>query len=42
VERPSLGARNPNPVAKMEAVFTSYWESRDFAPYNAVEFGRHT
>ena len=25
--------RNPDAVAKMAAVFTSYWESRDFAPY---------
>ena len=35
-------ARNPDAVAKMEAVFTSYWESRDFAPYDAAEFERRT
>ena len=29
-------ARNPDAVAKMAAVFTSYWESRDFAPYDAA------
>jgi superfamily II DNA or RNA helicase/HKD family nuclease len=34
-------ARNPDAVAKMAAVFTSYWESRDFAPY-ASEFDRRT
>jgi superfamily II DNA or RNA helicase len=33
-------ARNPDAVAKMAAVFTSYWESRDFAPYDAAEFER--
>ena len=26
----------------MAAVFTSYWESRDFAPYDAAEFRRRT
>jgi len=35
-------ARNPDAVAKMAAVFTSYWESRDFAPYEAEEFIRRT
>jgi len=35
-------ARNPDAVAKMAAVFTSYWESRDFAPYDAQEFTRRT
>lgn len=35
-------ARNPDAVAKMAAVFTSYWESRDFAPYDAEEFGRRS
>jgi superfamily II DNA or RNA helicase/HKD family nuclease len=35
-------ARNPDAVAKMAAVFTSYWQSRDFAPYNAAEFGRRS
>ncbi len=28
-------ARNPDAVAKMAAVFTSYWESRDFTAYDA-------
>jgi superfamily II DNA or RNA helicase/HKD family nuclease len=36
------GARNPDAVAKMEAVFTSYWESGDFAPYEAAEFAQRT
>ena len=35
-------ARNPDAVAKMAAVFTSYWESRDFAPYDPEEFRRRT
>ena len=35
-------ARNPDAVAKMAAVFASYWESRDFAPYDAAEFERRT
>jgi superfamily II DNA or RNA helicase/HKD family nuclease len=35
-------ARNPDAVAKMAAVFTSYWESRDFAAYDAAEFARRT
>jgi len=35
-------ARNPDAVAKMTAVFTSYWESRDFAAYHAAEFARRT
>jgi superfamily II DNA or RNA helicase len=35
-------ARNPDAVAKMAAVFTSYWESRDFASYDATEFERRT
>ena len=30
--------RNPDAVAKMAAVFTSYWESRDFVPYDPAEF----
>ncbi len=34
--------RNPDAVAKMTAVFTSYWESRDFASYDAAEFRRRT
>ena len=32
------GARNPDAVAKMAAVFTSYWASRDFVVYDAEEF----
>jgi superfamily II DNA or RNA helicase/HKD family nuclease len=36
------GARNPDAVAKMAAVFTSYWESRDFAGYEPAEFARLT
>jgi HKD family nuclease len=35
-------ARNPDALAKMDAVFTSYWESTDFAPYDAAEFERRT
>jgi len=35
-------ARNPDAVAKMAAVFTSYWASRDFAPYDAAEFAQRT
>lgn len=35
-------ARNPDAVAKMAAVFTSYWESRDFVRYDTAEFERHT
>jgi superfamily II DNA or RNA helicase len=34
--------RNPDAVAKMAAVFTSYWESRDFTAYEAAEFARRT
>jgi superfamily II DNA or RNA helicase len=33
-------ARNPDAVAKMMAVFTSYWESRDFVAYESTEFAR--
>ncbi|MDQ6726937.1 MAG: DUF3427 domain-containing protein [Actinomycetota bacterium] len=36
------GARNPDAVAKMAAVFTSYWASSDFVPYDAEEFRRRT
>jgi superfamily II DNA or RNA helicase len=36
------GARNPDAIAKMAAVFTSYWASRDFVPYDADEFQRRT
>ncbi|MDQ6839711.1 MAG: DUF3427 domain-containing protein [Actinomycetota bacterium] len=31
-------ARNPDVVAKMAAVFDSYWEGREFATYDPVEF----
>jgi superfamily II DNA or RNA helicase len=34
--------RNPDAVAKMAAVFTSYWQSKDFAVYDAKEFTRQT
>jgi len=34
--------RNPDAVAKMAAVVTSYWESKDFAAYDAAEFARQT
>jgi HKD family nuclease len=34
--------RNPDAVAKMVAVFTSYWESRDFSAYDSEEFSRRT
>ena len=36
------GARNPDAVAKMGAVFASYWASRDFVAYDADEFARRT
>jgi superfamily II DNA or RNA helicase len=36
------GVRNPDAVAKMAAVFTSYWESRDFAAYDSAEFVQRT
>jgi HKD family nuclease len=32
------GLRNPDVVAKMAAVFESYWESGDFLPYDPVVF----
>jgi superfamily II DNA or RNA helicase len=32
------GVRNPDALAKIAAVFTSYWESRDFVPYDTEEF----
>jgi HKD family nuclease len=35
-------ARNPDAVAKMAAVFTSYWEGTDFVFYDAAEFRRQT
>jgi superfamily II DNA or RNA helicase len=34
--------RNPDAVAKMAAVFASYWESADFTIYDAREFARRT
>ncbi|MEZ5102160.1 MAG: DUF3427 domain-containing protein [Thermoleophilia bacterium] len=36
------GARNPDVVAKMAAVFEAYWESADFVPYEPGEFARRT
>ena len=35
-------ARNPDAVAKIAAVFESYWASRDFVPYDPDEFRRRT
>ncbi|MGK4005353.1 DUF3427 domain-containing protein [Sorangium sp. So ce1036] len=32
------GARNPDVVAKVAAVFESYWNSGDFVPYDREEF----
>jgi len=32
------GARNPDVIDKLEAVFESYWQSGDFVPYDAAEF----
>lgn len=34
------GARNPDVIAKIDAVFESYWQCGDFAPYDAAEFRR--
>lgn len=34
------GARNPDVVAKVAAVFESYWESGDFEPYDREDFER--
>ncbi len=36
------GVRNPDALAKLTAVFASYWESPDFVPYDADEFARRT
>ncbi|MEX1105043.1 MAG: DUF3427 domain-containing protein [Ilumatobacteraceae bacterium] len=36
------GARNPDVIDKMRAVFESYWESPDFVPYDPDEFAKHT
>jgi superfamily II DNA or RNA helicase len=35
-------ARNPDVVAKMTAVFDSYWENGDFVDYDPDEFARRT
>jgi superfamily II DNA or RNA helicase/HKD family nuclease len=35
------GARNPDVVSKVAAVFESYWNSGDFNPYDRDEFERH-
>jgi superfamily II DNA or RNA helicase/HKD family nuclease len=32
------GARNPDVISKIEAVFESYWQGGDFIPYDAAEF----
>jgi superfamily II DNA or RNA helicase/HKD family nuclease len=34
------GARNPDVIDKIQAVFESYWQGGDFAPYDAAEFRR--
>jgi DNA or RNA helicases of superfamily II len=36
------GVRNPDALAKVAAVFASYWASSDFQIYNAEEFQRRT
>ena len=36
------GVRNPDALAKVAAVFDSYWEGRDFVDYNADEFRERT
>jgi hypothetical protein len=36
------GARNPDVIAKVGAVFESYWNSGDFVPYQADEFAAQT
>lgn len=33
-------ARNPDILAKFEAVFESYWQSSDFVPYNREQFDK--
>ena len=35
------GARNPDVIEKVRAVFDSYWESSDFVPFDAEEFSNH-
>ena len=34
------GARNPDVIDKIKAVFDSYWESGDFVPYDGGAFPR--
>jgi superfamily II DNA or RNA helicase/HKD family nuclease len=36
------GARNPDVLDKVRAVFESYWESPDFKAYDPAEFGEQT
>jgi superfamily II DNA or RNA helicase/HKD family nuclease len=36
------GARNPDVIDKVAAVFESYWNSGDFVPYDAVAFAAET
>lgn len=36
------GARNPDVIEKVAAVFESYWNSGDFVPYDAETFAAHT
>lgn len=36
------GARNPDVIDKINAVFASYWESGDFVPYEADRFRTET
>jgi superfamily II DNA or RNA helicase len=36
------GARNPDVIEKINAVFASYWESGDFIPYEAEQFRTET
>lgn len=36
------GVRNADAIGKIEAVFSSYWASRDFVPYEREEFLRRT
>lgn len=36
------GSRNPDVIDKINAVFTSYWESGDFVPYEADRFRNET
>jgi len=35
------GARNPDVIDKMQAVFDSYWENPDFVPYDPDTFEAH-